>query len=107
MYLISFYVPPSDKEKVKEAMFRANAGRMGRYGSCSFELKGTGQFCPLSGSKPHIGSEGKLEKLEEYKVEMVCEDEHVEGVIKAMKEAHPYEEVAFSVIKTCNENLES
>ena len=105
MYLISFYVPSSDKEKVKDAMFRANAGRVGRYGSCSFELKGTGQFCPLSGSSPYIGSEGKIEKVEEYRVEMVCEDEYIDGVIKAMKASHPYEEVAFSVLKMCNENL--
>lgn len=105
MYVISFYVPEVDKEKVKNAMFRANAGRVGNYVSCSFEVEGIGQFCPLIGSSPHIGSVGKLETVKEYKVEMVCKDEYIEDVIRAMKKAHPYEEVAFNVIKLHNISL--
>ena len=33
----------------------------------------------------------------EERIEMVCNKQHLAKVIKAMKDAHPYEEVAFDV----------
>jgi len=102
MYTISFYVPEKDKERVKMAMFHAGAGKIGNYDQCCFEYKGQGQFRPLTGSKPHLGNENQLEYVEEYKVEMVVLDSFVKAVIAAMKNAHPYEEVAYHVIK-CEE----
>lgn len=100
MIHISFYVPVKDADKVKEAMFAAGAGRIGNYDYCSFEMKGTGQFRPLPGSHPTIGSECKLESVEELKVDMVCEDEVIRDVIQALKKSHPYETPAYYVIKT-------
>lgn len=100
MIHISFYVPVKDAEKVKEAMFAAGAGRIGNYDYCSFEMKGTGQFRPLPGSHPTIGSECKLESVEELKVDMVCEDEVIRDVIQALKKSHPYETPAYYAIKT-------
>lgn len=100
MIHISFYVPIKDAEKVKNAMFQAGAGRVGNYDYCSFETKGTGQFRPLSGSRPAIGAEGTLEMVEELKVDMVCEDNVVREVIAALKKSHPYETPAYYAIKT-------
>lgn len=102
MYTISFYVPEKDKERVKMAMFLAGAGKIGNYDQCCFEYAGRGQFRPLSGANPHLGLENKLEYVEEYKVEMVVLDSLISPVIQAMKSAHPYEEVAYHVIK-CEE----
>ncbi len=99
MYLISFYVPSEHKEEVKDAMFRAKAGKIGQYESCSFETKGKGQFKPLKNSNPHVGKIEQISKVDEFKVEMVCEKKYIQDVIAAMKTAHPYEEVAYSVIK--------
>lgn len=100
MIHISFYVPVTDAERVKNAMFQAGAGKMGNYECCSFEIQGTGQFCPLPGSHPTIGKIATLEKVEELKVEMVCEDRLVKDVIDALKKSHPYETPAYYVIKT-------
>jgi hypothetical protein len=100
MVHISFYVPVKDAEKVKNAMFQAGAGRIGNYDYCSFESRGTGQFRPLPGSHPAIGSENKVETVEELKIEMVCEDEFVREVIGALKKSHPYETPAYYAIKT-------
>lgn len=100
MIHFSFYVPVKDAEKVKKAMFEAGAGRMGNYDHCSFDIRGIGQFRPLSGSHPNIGSEGKIEQVEEMKVEMVLEDEVLDDVIRALKKTHPYETPAFYAIKT-------
>jgi hypothetical protein len=94
---IIFFVPPEHVSVVRNAMFLAGAGRVGNYECCSFETLGLGQFKPLEGSSAFLGKVGELEKLEELKVEMVCEKKFIHLVIKAMKESHPYETVAYEV----------
>lgn len=95
MYKLCFYVPAENLEVVKSAMFTAGAGRVGDYDRCCWQVSGQGQFRPLQGSQPYIGRQGSLEKVAEYKVEMVCADEFIDAALAALKEAHPYEEVAF------------
>jgi hypothetical protein len=97
MKKIVFFCPIKEKETVKSAMFEAGAGKIGNYDSCSFETEGIGQFRPLAGSNAFIGDIGKLELVKEFKIEMVCSDEVVSNVILAMKNTHPYEEVAYEV----------
>lgn len=100
MYHIAFYVPETHAEKVKEGMFQAGAGTIGNYEKCSFEYSGLGQFKPLPGSHPFIGSEGDLEKVKELKVEMVCKKENLVAAIAALKSHHPYETPAYYVVET-------
>jgi len=97
VYKIAFFVPEAHKETVKTAMFAVGAGKIGQYDCCSWEVLGEGQFRPLSGSTPFIGAEGELEKVSEFKVEMVCEDALLEVALRALKKAHPYEEPAYDV----------
>lgn len=103
MYQISFYVPENDAEIVKTAMFEAGAGHIGNYDCCSWQILGQGQFRPLAGSQPAIGSHGKLETVAEYRVEMVCIEASLGAAIAAMKLAHPYEEVAYQVVRLEND----
>ena len=37
MYKISFFVPLDHAENVKQAVFKAGAGKMGDYAECSWE----------------------------------------------------------------------
>ena len=97
MYKICVYVPENSVENVKQALFDAGAGRIGNYDSCCWQTVGVGQFRPLSGSNPAIGSPGEVESVSEIKIELVCEDEFVKGAVEAMRDAHPYEEPAFDV----------
>ncbi len=99
MYKINFFVPVEHAEKVKMAMFETGGGKIGNYDCCSFETLGTGQFRPLEGSSPFIGSTDKIEKVQELRVEMVCDDQLVVEVVEAMKSSHPYEEVAYDIFK--------
>jgi len=99
MYQISFYVPEAQCDQVKQAMFKAGAGVFGNYQECAWQALGEGQFKPLEGSQAFIGEVNKLEKLTEYKVEMVCQSNKIKQVIEALKESHPYEEPAYSVLK--------
>ena len=99
MYQIYFYVPKESAQEVKEAMFKAGAGKIGDYAECSWECEGTGQFRALTGANPAIGKVGKLERVTEIKVEMVCSRENIKDVVKALLNSHPYEEVAYGVFK--------
>ncbi len=99
MYKFSFLVPENHAEKVKDAVFEAGAGKIGNYDFCCWQVMVQGQFRALEGSNPYIGSQGRVEKISEIKVEMVCEESRMQSVILAMKLAHPYEEPAYTVIK--------
>lgn len=97
MYKFCFYVPQSHLDDVKTAVFAAGGGRIGNYDSCCWQVLGDGQFRPLEGAQPHLGQVGQVEKLAEWKVEMVVADELIHAVVKAMRQAHPYETPAFEV----------
>ena len=97
MYRINVYIPASHLEAVKQAMFEAGAGRIGNYDQCCWQSKGQGQFRPLTGSEAFIGQQNQLEIVEEYKVELVCDEQCISAVVTAMKGAHPYEEPAYDV----------
>lgn len=100
MYQIIFFVPESHSETVKQAMFEAGAGAFNNYDSCCWQTLGTGQFRPLKNSNAFIGSRGKLEKVPEYRIEMLCTENCLDNVLSALKESHPYEEPAYYAVKT-------
>ena len=83
-------------------MFKAGAGNIHPYDHCCWQTEGTGQFRPLPGSNPHIGSENLIEQVNEWKVEIVCDDKVIHEVIQALKAAHPYETPAYLVFKSCD-----
>ncbi|MGB1092446.1 MAG: NGG1p interacting factor NIF3 [Oceanobacter sp.] len=99
MYKLVFFVPSEHKEVVKAEVFAANAGHIGRYAECCWEIEGKGQFRPLQGSNPAIGGQGELSYVDEFRVEMVCEKRFIREVIAALKAAHPYEEPAYEVME--------
>jgi structural hemagglutinin/hemolysin toxin protein RtxA len=99
MYKICFYVPATHLEQVKNAMFLSGAGHIGNYRCCAWQILGEGQFMPLAGSHSFIGEIDHIEKVAEYKVEIICADSLIQEVIAAMKQSHPYEEPAYQVLR--------
>lgn len=97
MYKLAFFVPESHLETVKNAVFSTGAGKIGDYDYCCWQVKGQGQFRALQGSNPFIGQQGVIESVEEYRVELVCEDALIRAAVTALKQAHPYEEPAYDV----------
>ncbi|MGE7272188.1 Nif3-like dinuclear metal center hexameric protein [Brevibacillus panacihumi] len=92
------YVPKSHRDAVFQAVCQAGAGSVGNYGHCSFQVEGIGTFMPGEGTQPFIGAEGKLEQVEEVRIELVLPASRQSAVVKAMMAAHPYEEVAYDLI---------
>ena len=99
MYKLTVFIPEKSLESVKSALFAAGAGKIGNYEQCCWQVKGVGQFMPLAGSTPDIGKQDRLEKVEEWRVEMVVDKAIIKPVLTALKQAHPYETPAYDVIE--------
>ena len=68
MYKLAFFTPEAALESVKQALFDVGCGQIGAYDHCCWQIEGLGQFRPLPGSTPHIGTRGVVEQLAEWKV---------------------------------------
>lgn len=99
MYKLTVFIPEEALDEVKSALFAAGAGTIGNYEQCCWQVQGSGQFMPLTGSSPHIGTQHSLEQVNEWRVEMVVAEEAIKTVVAALKRAHPYETPAYDVIK--------
>lgn len=99
MLKLIFFVPEANVEAVKQAVFDVGAGRLGDYDHCSWQALGTGQFRPLEGANPHLGDVGAVERVDEYRVETLVDENVIDAVIEALIQAHPYEEPAWEVVK--------
>ena len=94
MKLVTFS-PAANTEQVLNALHQAGAGSIGNYRDCAFLTKGTGTFRPNEQANPHIGAADKLEKVDEDRIEVIL-PKHLQGeMLTALKQAHPYEEVAY------------
>ncbi len=96
-YKIVIYVPETHADVLRDAIGNAGAGKIGNYSHCTFTLKGVGRFKPLEGAHPTIGTVGTLEEVQEDRIETVCSEDKLQTVLKAIREAHPYEEPATDV----------
>jgi dinuclear metal center YbgI/SA1388 family protein len=96
------FVPPSHSEQVKNAIFAAGAGVIGKYDCCSFTLTGKGSFRAGEGSQPFTGKIGTLHTEEEERIETILPSYLLGAVVDAMIENHPYEEPAYDIYKLEN-----
>lgn len=96
-------VPNKNLEEVRNAICEEGAGVIGNYTDCTISTKCIGTFKPSNNANPYIGEKNKLEIVEEEKIETVCDISIAKKVLKRLKEVHPYEEPAISIIPLINE----
>ena len=94
---VAVYVPTANADAVAEAMFTAGAGHIGKYSHCSFRAPGMGTFLGGPDANPAVGVKGRLERVEEVRLETIVPHKRLTGVVAALREAHPYEEPAFDL----------
>jgi dinuclear metal center YbgI/SA1388 family protein len=97
------FVPVENAAQVRSAIFAAGGGNIGQYSQCSFNVEGIGTFKPKPGTDPYIGEVGELTFTKELKIEVIFPGWLEKEIIKALFEAHPYEEVAFDIINLSNQ----
>ncbi|MBT2698032.1 Nif3-like dinuclear metal center hexameric protein [Bacillus sp. ISL-40] len=91
------FVPVSHAEVIRKVLGNAGAGFIGSYSHCSFSANGTGRFVPGENTSPFVGEAGRLEEVEEVRIETIIPEPLLKKTITAMIKAHPYEEVAYDV----------
>ncbi|MFZ5973938.1 MAG: Nif3-like dinuclear metal center hexameric protein [Bacillota bacterium] len=104
---IVVFVPADHVKPVQEALWAAGAGRIGAYGKCSFMAEGTGTFEVPENACPFVGRPGNFEQTNEIRLETVVPAYRLHAAVKAMLDAHPYEEPAYDVyaLEKCPEEM--
>jgi len=92
------FVPAADSARLVDALAAAGAGALGDYDRCAWTAQGTGTFRPLAGANPTVGEIGRIEQVDEARVEMVVPASKRAAVIAALRASHPYEEPAFDLL---------
>ena len=96
-FKITVTAPETHADLIREAIGQAGGGRIGNYSHCSFTVKGIGRFKPEKDAHPFIGEEGVMETVEEEFIEVNCSKDKLEAVVRAIKNAHPYEEPVIDI----------
>src|SRR5690606_41644110 len=65
------FVPVEHADKVRNAMFAAGAGQIGKYSECSFNTPGTGTFKAGEGADPFVGKIDEQHQEQEVRVEAI------------------------------------
>ncbi|MCX8057476.1 MAG: Nif3-like dinuclear metal center hexameric protein [Ignavibacteria bacterium] len=104
-YKLVTFVPEEHVENLLEKLSQAGAGIIGDYTHCSYQLKGSGTFFGKENTNPAIGEKGKLEKVDEIRLEMIFEKWNLNKILKALLSNHPYEEPAYDIYPLQNRNV--
>ncbi|HEX2394109.1 MAG TPA: Nif3-like dinuclear metal center hexameric protein [Bacteroidales bacterium] len=96
------FVPRSHADSVRKALFDAGAGHIGNYDSCSFSSEGKGTFRAGEDSSPYVGEIGELHVEDELRIETIFPFHLKPRIVRALLEAHPYEEVAYDIVPVEN-----
>ena len=96
------FVPVDKADQVRNAIFAAGGGYFGNYSECSFNAGGTGTFKAGKGADPYVGEIGKQHQEKEIKIEVIFPFYLENKIVAALKESHPYEEVAYDLLNLTN-----
>ncbi|MEI6889706.1 MAG: Nif3-like dinuclear metal center hexameric protein [Bacteroidales bacterium] len=96
------FTPHGYTDKVRQAMFNAGAGVIGKYDLCSYNVEGQGTFRASAGTNPFVGEKNVPHVEKETRIEVVFPN-YIKGkLVNALLSAHPYEEVAFDIYPLSN-----
>ncbi|MBV1923843.1 MAG: Nif3-like dinuclear metal center hexameric protein [Flavobacteriaceae bacterium] len=104
IFKLTTYVPLSNANHVREALFKAGAGNIGNYSKCSFNIEGTGSYMGNEESNPTVGTKGEIHHEEEVQIGVTFQKHNKNSILKALFKSHPYEEVAYEVTSLENTN---
>ncbi len=96
-YKLVTFVPHQQADALRIALAQAGAGVIGDYTHCSFGVAGGGTFLGGDTTNPTVGQRGRLECVDELRIEMVCPADRLDAVVAGLRQAHPYEEPAFDL----------
>jgi dinuclear metal center YbgI/SA1388 family protein len=96
------FIPLGYEEKITSLLDTPHSGRIGPYRLCTFKTLGEGTYMPEAESHPFKGEQGRMERAAEWRLEVLTEKKAVGELIQKIRQAHPYEEMAFDVYPVQN-----
>lgn len=104
LYKCVIYVPKTHLESVRDTIIKHMTTQIGCYLGCTYTTSvGEGTFIPLEGSKPYLGQQGYLEKVEECQISFMATQMEIDKILEAVQRVHPYEEIAVDVYELKNQ----
>jgi hypothetical protein len=100
---LEIFIPQTHLSQLQSALQKVDAGHIGNYDSCLSYSEVIGTWRPLDGAHPYSGKQNEISQEPELKVEVRIETKKINETIKAIKEAHPYEEPVINIIPLLNE----
>jgi len=100
------FIPKGSTDLVLAQLYEAGGGKIGNYSECSFSVAGKGTFTPNHLANPTVGAQNKAEQVEENRVEILYPSYLQSSIIRTLKKAHPYEEVAYYIQQIENQHQE-
>lgn len=99
---LAVYTPKTHAELIRKTLGDVGAGYIGQYSHCTFNGEGVGTFLPMENTNPYIGTIGKIEEVEEIKIETILKRKDIDIVLNELINVHPYEEVAYDLYPLLN-----
>jgi len=96
------FSPEKNAEEVRNALFKAGAGMVGKYTECSFNADGFGTFKAGEDAEPYVGKIGESHHENETRIEVIFPTYLQQQIVQNLKDAHPYEEVAYDIYELSN-----
>jgi dinuclear metal center YbgI/SA1388 family protein len=96
------FCPTDHAEKVRNALFDAGAGRIGKYDNCSYSGSGEGTFRASDEANPFVGEKNVIHHEPEVRIEVIYPVYLEQNLISALIRSHPYEEVAYDLYPLSN-----
>jgi dinuclear metal center YbgI/SA1388 family protein len=93
-YKFVVFTPQGYEEAVIEAIVRGGGGQIGAYSHCTFRSPGVGTFRGETGTTPFLGEAGRLENVEEFRLEALVPARARGRVQQEVRAVHPYETMA-------------
>ncbi|MFD2933402.1 Nif3-like dinuclear metal center hexameric protein [Spirosoma flavum] len=100
------FVPIAHTQSVLDALYAAGAGQIGEYKNCSFRVEGTGTFQAAENAQPTVGEVGQYHEEAENRIEVIFPTHQQGQLLTALRQAHPYEEVAYYLTPLDNQHQE-
>ncbi|WP_421945565.1 Nif3-like dinuclear metal center hexameric protein [Pedobacter sp.] len=98
------FCPHAQAEQLRQALFYAGAGNIGKYSETSFNTNGTGTFKGNESAEPYVGEKGIQHHEAEVRIETIFPAQAKRKVLVALFENHPYEEVAYDIYNLENKH---
>ncbi|WP_159951264.1 Nif3-like dinuclear metal center hexameric protein [Polaribacter septentrionalilitoris] len=99
---LTTYVPVDNGAAVRNSLFEAGAGNIGKYDNCSFNTMGDGTFRGNENSNPTLGEKGENHTEKEVQISVIFESKNESTILNALHKNHPYEEIAYEIVTTEN-----